>query len=144
MEVTLPDGTQIRASAIFDRIEDDPSRNFGLYMDARWKPSWPADVIDWPDFALPSDGTRAAAQIRDAFLRAQRGENVEIGCLGGLGRTGTVLACMAVLAGLDATAAVPWVRRNYRPKAVETAEQEKWVAWFAAWSRTSSPSTSAE
>jgi len=99
MDVMLPDGTRIQASSIFDRAEDDPSRDFSLYMDARSEPSWPSDMIDWPDFGLPSDERRAATQIRDAFLRARSGETVEVGCLGGLGRTGTVLACMTVLKG---------------------------------------------
>ena len=56
---------------------------------------------------------------------------MEVGCLGGSGRTGTALACMAVLAGVPAAEAVPWVRAAYRPEAVETAEQEAWVQWFA-------------
>jgi hypothetical protein len=133
VDVTLPDGTHLRASSIFDRVVDDPSRDFGLYMDARWDPTWPSDVIDWADFGLPSDYARAAAQIRNAFLLARSGETVEVGCLGGLGRTGTVLACMTVLAGLDAPSAIAWVRRNYRPNAVETADQEGWVGWFSEW-----------
>lgn len=133
--MTLPDGTRVRASSIFDRVEHDPTRDFGLYMDGRWEPTWPSDVIDWRDFGLPSDETRAATQIRDAFLRAQGGATVEVGCLGGLGRTGTVLACMTVLAGLDAPSAIAWVRQNYRPEAVETADQEQWVGWFSRWVR---------
>jgi hypothetical protein len=133
VDLTLPDGTRIRASSILDRVEDDPSRDFGLYMDVRWEPSWPSDLIDWGDFGPPTDGERAATQIRDAFLRARRGETVEVGCLGGLGRTGTVLACMTVLAGLDAPSAVAWVRQNYRAEAVETTDQEQWVAWFNEW-----------
>ena len=67
-----------------------------------------------------------------AFARARAGQTVEIGCVGGLGRTGTVLACMAVLAGVEPSKAVTWVRRNYRPEAVETSSQERWVAWFAS------------
>jgi hypothetical protein len=38
---------------------------------------------------------------------------------------------MAVLAGVDRSEAVAWVRLNYRPEAVETTEQERWVDWFA-------------
>ena len=49
-------------------------------------------------------------------MRARRGELVEIGCLGGSGRTGTVLACMAVLAGVPPAEAVDWVRTRTRPK----------------------------
>jgi protein-tyrosine phosphatase len=118
--------------SIAERDEQSSGRDFGLYMDPRWEPTWPAEVIDWPDYGLPPDSARAATQIRAAFSRAKSGESVEIGCLGGLGRTGTVLACMAVLAGVDARDAVGWVRENYRPTAVETLDQERWIDWFAA------------
>jgi hypothetical protein len=129
--VTFPDGSRVRASPLADRRADDPERAYGLYLDEHWAPTWPADLIVWPDFGLPEDPDVAARQITDAFLRARRGELVEVGCLGGSGRTGTVLACMAVLAGVPAAEAVPWVRGAYRPEAVETPEQEAWVQWFA-------------
>jgi hypothetical protein len=131
MDVVFPDGTFVRASSIRDRVANDPTRSFGLYLDMRWLPTWPAEVIDWPDFGLPADGDRAADQITAAFARARGGDVVEIGCLGGLGRTGTVLACMAVLAGEPPASAVDWVRREYNPAAVETRAQEQWVGWFA-------------
>jgi hypothetical protein len=132
MDVTMPDGTRVRACGIFDRRDDDDQRDFGLYMDERWQPTWPADVIEWPDHGIPSAPVKAAAQIRDAFIRAKAGESVEIGCLGGRGRTGTVLACMAVLAGVSPPDAVTWVRSNYDEAAIETPEQAEWVLWFAA------------
>jgi protein-tyrosine phosphatase len=135
VDVTLPDGTRVRASSILDRLEDDEQRDFGLYLDERWQPTWPAEVIEWPDLGLPADPEGAAAHIRKAFARAQAGERVEVGCLGGLGRTGTVLACMAVLAGIRAPEAVTWVRSNYNSAAVETPEQKAWVLWFARISR---------
>ena len=130
MEVTFPDGTRVRASSILERDEHASGRDFGLYMDPRWNPTWPAEIIDWPDFGLPPDRERAAAQIRSAFSRAKSGQVVEIGCLGGVGRTGTVLACMAVLAGVRPVDAVAWVRQNYRPGAIETTDQERWVERF--------------
>jgi protein-tyrosine phosphatase len=131
VDVRFPDGTTIRALSVYERKEHDPERDFGLYMDRRWEPTWPAEVIAWPNFGVPEDGDRAAAQIERAFARAKAGERVETGCRVGLGRTGTVLACMAVLAGVPASEAVGWVRRNYKPGAVETPEQEEWVGWFA-------------
>ena len=131
MIVAFPDGSRVRASSIFDRRVDDPERSFGLYLDARWQPTWPADLIEWRDFGLPEDPESAAEKIEAAFGRASRGELVEVGCLGGSGRTGTVLACMAVLAGVPAGEAVTWVRHAYKAEAVETAEQEEWVRWFA-------------
>jgi hypothetical protein len=132
VEVTFPDGTRVRALSIEDRDEHSSDRDFGLYMDPLWNPTWPAEIIDWPDFGLPPDSAHAATQIRAAFARAESEQIVEIGCVGGLGRTGTVLACMAVLAGVDARDAVAWVRQNYRAAAVETLDQERWVALFAA------------
>jgi hypothetical protein len=131
--VRFPDGTRVRASSISDRRVDDPERAYGLYLDPRWEPSWPATLVDWEDFGLPENPELAAQQIADAFGRAQQGGLVEIGCLGGSGRTGTVIACMAVLAGVPEAEAVAWVRAEYQPSAVETAEQEAWVRWFAEW-----------
>ncbi len=131
--VVFPDGSRVRASSISERNLDDPERSFGLYLDPQWDPTWPAATIDWEDFGVPTHGETAAQQIADAYDRARRGELVEVGCLGGLGRTGTVLSCMAVLAGVPAEEAVAWVRSTYRPGAVETAAQEAWVEWFARW-----------
>lgn len=58
------------------------------------------------------------------------GQHVEVGCLGGHGRTGTALACLAVLAGHPAGDAVAWVRSGYCAKAVETPGQEAFIAAF--------------
>jgi hypothetical protein len=132
MYVTFPDGTTVRASALSDRDADDAWRDRGLYLDPAWAPEWAADMIDWPDFGLPVDTGDAAQRIIAAFERARAGARLEIGCHGGLGRTGTVLACMAILAGVPPNDAVAWTRRHYRPDAIETPAQEAWVRWFAA------------
>lgn len=129
--VRFPDGTVVLASSLAARSEDPDTRDFGLYLDPAWAPTWDADVIDWPDFGLPSDPETAAAQICSTFQRARSGECVEVGCVGGLGRTGTVLACMAILSGVPVEEAVAWVRVNYDRRAVETSDQEAWVLWFA-------------
>jgi Swiss Army Knife protein, DSP-PTPase phosphatase domain len=135
MDLVLPDGTRVRACGIAERVEDDPEGSFGLYLDSAWTPTWDAEVVDWPDFGLPAEPVRAAGQIVAAYERARAGELVEVGCRGGLGRTGTVLACMAVLAGLGPNEAVAWVRGSYDVRAVEMADQERWVEWFAAQGR---------
>ena len=122
----------MRASSLAERDPDDPERAYGLYLDASWKPTWPAELVTWPDLGLPDEPEVAARQMAAAFGRAQDGELVEVGCLGGSGRTGTVLACMAVLAGVPGDEAVAWVRGAYRAQAVETPEQEAWVLWFAS------------
>ena len=131
MRVRFPNGVEISAVPLSERREDREDRDFGLYMDPAWSPTWEAEMIDWKDFGLPTDPDRAISQIVEAYRRAAEGERVEIGCIGGLGRTGTVLACMAVLAGVAADKAVAWVRAQYDARAVETAEQERWVLAFA-------------
>jgi hypothetical protein len=130
LRVVFPDGTEVAACGLRHRREDDPERDFGLYMDPRWAPTWPAELIDWEDFGLPADPDHAAAQIHAAFERARAGELVEVGCAGGLGRTGTVLGCMAILGGVASAEAVGWVRANYDERAIETDEQEAFVERF--------------
>ena len=66
------------------------------------------------------------AALREAFERSAR-ERVEVACGGGVGRTGTALAAIAVLAGVPAVEVVAWVRRHYNRRAVETPWQRRWV-----------------
>ena len=129
--VHLPDGTPCIAVSFSDDAPyaRDVSPDFGLYFDARWEPPWPHDHVYWPDFGLPDHG--ALANALDALLaRARAGERVEIGCYGGHGRTGTALACLAVLTGVPESEAVTWVRANYCRAAIETEEQSAFVANF--------------
>jgi len=132
MRVCFPNGVEVSAVRLSERRVENADRDFGLYMDPAWAPTWVAETIDWKDFGLPTDTDRAVSQIVEAYRRAANGEWVEIGCIGGLGRTGTVLACMAVLSGVPEGEAVAWVREQYDPDAVETNEQELWVLEFAA------------
>ena len=144
--ITLPDGTAVRGRGRREPLPEGPLPQFGLYLgrppdrqrrlpvlggSEPWRPDWPAEWIDWPDFRTPRDDQRAAELIGVAYRRALAGERVEVACGGGVGRTGTVIACLAVLAGHPATDAVRWTRRNYRPRAVETPGQRRWIAWFA-------------
>ncbi len=96
-----------------------------------WEPAWDATGVDWPDFRAPRDDRLAAAALGHAYLLARAGRRVEIACWGGTGRTGTAIACLAVLAGHPVDDAVTWTRRNYRPRAVEAAGQRRWIGWFA-------------
>ena len=65
--------------------------------------------------------------LTEAWQRATI-ERVEIGCTGGRGRTGTALACLAVLDGIPSAAAVAFVRERYDRHAVETPGQRRYVA----------------
>lgn len=132
--VTLPDGTEV-VGVSFDPTDPygrDPDRTpaYGLYLDPRWQPPWPHDLLDWPDFGVPADPAPVLAALQLVLDRARAGDRVELGCLGAHGRTGTALACLATLTGLTPAAAIPWTRTNYCPKAIETPAQESFVTAF--------------
>ena len=133
--VELPDGVRVRGRGRRAPMPAGPTPEFGLYLGRRrsetWQPDWPAEWLDWPDFRLPRDQAAAAAAIVRAHAVAGEGRRVEVACGGGVGRTGTVIACLAVVAGVPAGEAVAWTRREYQRRAVETPFQKRWVAWFA-------------
>lgn len=64
-------------------------------------------------------------------LTQQRGETTVLHCMGGLGRSGLIAACLLVDAGLGAEVAIEEVRTARGPGAIETPEQEEFVATFA-------------
>jgi Protein-tyrosine phosphatase len=132
--VTFPDGTTVFGLNIDDRRGDDRPPDFGLYLDRAWKPTWDATVIDWDDFeGSPPSKPLLFKEIERAFRKAQSRKWVEVGCLAGIGRTGTALACMAVISGVSADESVCWIRHYYDPYAVEGEEQESLIAEFAGW-----------
>ncbi|WP_101832414.1 protein-tyrosine phosphatase family protein [Frankia canadensis] len=133
----LPGGGWIRARGLRHPAPPGDTPDLGLYLggtrlrkrhDALL--TWPHVWIDWPDFLLPRDPAAAASAIRDLHARAGAGERVELACGGGVGRTGTVLACLAVLDGHAPADAVAWARSAHHPRAVETPWQRRWVARF--------------
>jgi atypical dual specificity phosphatase len=86
---------------------------------------------------LPIENWRAPTekQIREfiAEVRAElsAGGKVAVHCIGGIGRTGTLIACYLVSEGRTAEQAIDYVRAR-RPGSIETHEQERAVfAWGA-------------
>ena len=130
--VALPDATVITAVS-FDDLAPYQRRkrpDFGLYLDPRWQPPWPHELVDWPDFGVPRDAQQLRAQLFSLLDRARAGQSVEVGCIGGHGRTGTALACLAIITGVPAGESVEWVHRNYCDAAVEDLRQMEFAASF--------------
>ncbi|TJZ57405.1 protein phosphatase [Streptomyces piniterrae] len=127
----LPSGRLIRGRGLRHPLPDGPTPTYGVYLLGKQPPEFPWEVewLRWPDFRLPSDRTRARALLGDVLARAGT-ERVEIACGGGRGRTGTALACLAVLDGVPADRAVDFVREHYDPRAVETPWQKRYVRRF--------------
>jgi hypothetical protein len=137
--IAMPDGVWVRGRGLRNPAPGGPPPAFGLYLGSaglrrRHDPllTWPHAWVDWPDFRVPRDHREAARAIRALHERARDGEAVEVACGGGVGRTGTVVACLAVLAGLGPSDAIVWVRAHHHPRAVETPWQRRWVARFPA------------
>ena len=129
--LVLPSGRCVRGRALRRPPGHAPRPQFGLYLLGRPPEpmAWPSRWLRWPDMRLPSDHAAAQEALRDVWERAVD-ERVEVACPGGRGRTGTALACMAVLDGVPAEEAVHWVRRHWSPRAVETPWQRRYVARF--------------
>ncbi len=105
----------------------------GLCLEAeaerRAEATWRVDV---PDFGLPDEALlRAALADMLARMRAAPDGAYHIGCKAGLGRTGTAMACLAILAGAVEGDPVAWLRARYHSGAIETPAQEDFVRRFA-------------
>src|SRR4051794_37012030 len=124
----LPSGRLVRGRGVKRPLPDGPSPSFGVYLLGRRPPavSWESRWIRWPDFRLPADESEVLPTLTEAWERAAT-ERVEIACAGGHGRTGTALACLAILDGVPASEAVAFVRstitrtRSRRPASAATS-----------------------
>lgn len=128
----LPSGRLIRGRGLRRPLPDGPEPDFALYLLGKEPPAttWESRWLRWPDFRLPADRAATAAALREAWERAAT-ERVEVACGGGQGRTGTALACIAVLDGVPGGEAVAYVREHYAPRAVETPWQRGFVRRFS-------------
>ena len=87
-------------------------------------------LVRWPDFGVIGLD-RFERLVRKIIRKMNEGKEVEVGCIGAHGRTGTLLAGLLVYAeGLDASRAIQEVRRRYCKHAVETDEQEVFLHEF--------------
>jgi hypothetical protein len=127
----LPSGRLVRGRGLRDPVPSGHPPTFGVFLLGRKPPEvgWPAAWVRWPDFGLPRDPRHARDVLREAWRRAAT-ERVEVVCGAGHGRTGTALACLAVLDGVPAAEAVAYVRRHYDPRAAETPWQRAFVRRF--------------
>ena len=79
---------------------------------------------------FPSNMGKARKLVRRIVEALEHGDDVIVHCLGGLGRAGTIAATTLVARGLAPEPAIAAVRAT-REGAVQTSEQERFVADFA-------------
>ena len=82
------------------------------------------------DMDVASDRAALRVALDDVRVRLAAGHSVAVACRGGLGRTGTIVACLLRDGGLDADAAIALTRASRR-HTIERHTQEAFVADWA-------------
>lgn len=133
--VSLPDGTKIWCSSQHKRKDEDARPDFGCYMAGGWEPDWLAYWLNWTDHGTPNMSMDTVLLIVDDLLaKARDGKIVEIGCIGGHGRTGSLLALMLLRSGIDdPEVARKYVWENYCDEAIEGKKQIWYIDAFSQW-----------
>ncbi|WP_427134501.1 protein-tyrosine phosphatase family protein [Pseudarthrobacter sp. S9] len=131
--LVLPSGRRIRGRGLRHPLPAGPLPEFGVYLLGEQPPpvEWESRWVHWPDLRLPADEADTLDALMEAWRRAEA-ERVEIACWRGRGRTGTALACIAILDGVPPEQAVSFVREQYRRRTVETPWQRRYVSRFQA------------
>jgi hypothetical protein len=80
-------------------------------------------VFNIRDRNAPSDVTRFKKMITWLALQLVAGKRIHMGCFGGHGRTGTVLAALYAEINPGDKNAIEWVREHHCKKAVESKDQ---------------------
>lgn len=118
------------ASAVVTLIEEHEFellhvRNLGAEVSARGMEWHHLPIVDVaaPDARFDQGWITTGPKVRGILLA---GGKVLIHCRGGLGRAGTIAACLLVELGVKPRDAIAHVRRA-RPGAIETADQERYV-----------------
>lgn len=81
------------------------------------------------DFSVPNDREGLRNLVEDMLSRLARGQKIFMHCYAGIGRTGTVLACLLKRAGLQADP-VGEARAIYSSGALESLAQQDFVRSF--------------
>jgi len=90
--------------------------------------------IDYKRFPIPDQGVpsldEAAVVIRTIIDDLKSGQSIVLHCVGGLGRTGTIGACVAIDRGLEPHVAIQLIRDTRSQRSIESSAQEHFVLNF--------------
>ncbi|WP_257930013.1 protein-tyrosine phosphatase family protein [Brevibacterium sp. 239c] len=113
----FPDGRRVRGTGLRRRRQNVLPPEFAVYLLGKdpYIEDFQYRWVRWRDFRLPDSTDDAVGGLREAHRRAEF-ERVEITCGGGIGRTGTAMALLAVISGVNPDDAVAWMREHYTPR----------------------------
>jgi protein-tyrosine phosphatase len=83
-----------------------------------------------PDMDVTTDRDGLRRVLDDVLARLRGGQCVAVACRGGLGRTGTIVACLLRDAGLDGDEAIALTRASRH----DTIERQSQVDFVHDWS----------
>lgn len=127
----IGDGRVVYGGSCFRLVVDDADVYVGLseamHPDRRALPWVDGYSFVFPiaDRAAPDDPEDFAALVAWLSDRLDEGLKVHVGCFGGHGRTGTVLAALSAYRGVDD--AIAHVRAGYCSRAVESKAQVRFL-----------------
>ncbi len=82
-----------------------------------------------PNGGVPADVINFVKLVDWIGQKLEAGKSIHVGCIGGHGRTGLVLAAVCVMMGVGENLdPIGFLRSAYCPKAVETAAQVEFLA----------------
>lgn len=127
-EVTMGcylDDTWMKARVMFTS-DFRPDNNFSQLFQEN---DYPYIVINWSDMGvIPL--TDFSEIVAWCMTQIKHGEQLDIACVGGHGRTGTLLAGILVFQNYTADEAIEKVRKDHCNKAIETIAQEQLIKQY--------------
>lgn len=132
-----PDGLTLYGSSHSGTVPEGYKPDFAIYLDKCWTAQTLAIQVPWQDMGVPGLDDEHIIALVDLIGRMiGKGQTVEVGCIGGHGRTGTLLAIVGLEHGIATPdEAVEFVRKNYCEQAIETKTQEWYIAKYFAVTR---------
>lgn len=144
---SLNKGLKIGAVAYRDcKYLDDKEVDIGVYLYDSWAGGimtspglsvpWANTLmtqqvlLDWPDFSTPNDLIPMVEVVDWMLGQISEGKKMETACMGGHGRTGTMLALLLCAQGVYPATAIDRVRKQYCEEAIENSKQIDYIADF--------------